>query len=321
MTGRANVGEHEVEGLAVEVRRRLDLGQRPGFAPEGGETVLAPDAPGAGHWAGAPSVVAEDDRVLLTYRRRRPRDGSPDERGYLGAIAESRDGGRSFTDIWRVTKQELGTSSLERFCLRRAPEGDWLLYTSWEDPPSSGKWRIDVMRASTPKDFSPQSATGVLLPDNLGVDAVKDPYVLTHQGEVLMFVSTFLTRRGPAPTYLATSDDGVRFVWQGEVLGVGRGWDAYQARLSSVWRLGPGFVAYYDGAGSPADDTEEHCGVAVSVDLRRWQSVTPEGPALISPYASGSLRYVEAVDIQGSSFVYYEYARSDGSHELRRNLI
>ena len=136
-----------------------------------------------------------------------------------------------------------------------------------------------------------------------------------------MFVSTFLTRRGPAPTYLATSSDGMRFVWQGEALGVGQGWDAYQARLSSVSPFGPGFVGYYDGAASAADDTEEHCGVAVSLDLRRWQPVTPERPALISPYASGSLRYVEAVDIQGSSFVYYEYARPDGSHELRRNLI
>ena len=55
------------------------------------------DAPGAGHWAGAPSVVvADDDRVLLSYRRRRPRDGSTDERGYLAAIAESNDGGRTF---------------------------------------------------------------------------------------------------------------------------------------------------------------------------------------------------------------------------------
>ncbi len=177
------------------------------------------------------------------------------------------------------------------------------------------------MRAGAPEDFSLSSATSVLAPDNLGVDAVKDPYVLTHQGEVLMFVSTFLTRRGPAPTYLATSRDGVSFAWQGEALGVGRGWDAYQARLCSVSPFGPGFVGYYDGAGSVADDTEEHGGVAVSADLRHWVPVTPDGPALISAYASGSLRYVEAVDIQGSSFVYYEYARPDGSHELRRNLI
>ena len=132
---------------------------------------------------------------------------------------------------------------MERFCLRRAPEGDWLLYTSWEDPPSSGKWRVDVMRASVPEGFSLSSSTSVLLPDDVGVDAVKDPYVITHQGEVLMFVSTFLTPEGPAPTWLATSNDGVNFAWRDEALGVGQGWDAYQARLSSARPSGPGSSA------------------------------------------------------------------------------
>ncbi|MGO9657247.1 MAG: hypothetical protein ACLQVK_01095 [Acidimicrobiales bacterium] len=304
------------------MRDRLNGGRPPGFDPEAGETVVLPDAPGAGHWAGAPSVVvAGHDRVLLSYRRRRPRDGSPDERGYLAAIAESTDGGRTFTDIWRISKHEVGTSSLERSCLRRAPEGDWLLYTSWEDPPSSGKWRVDVMRSPVPEGFSLSSSTSVLLPGDLGVDAVKDPYVVADEGKSLMFVSTFLTPEGPAPTWLATSSDGVNFVWGDEALGVGLSWDGYQARLSSASRFGDGFVGYYDGAASRADDTEEHCGVAVSLDLRRWRRVTTERPALVSPHATGSLRYVEVVAIQGLSWAYYEYARPDGSHELRRNLL
>ena len=139
---------------------------------------------------------------------------------------------------------------------------------------------------------------------------------------------------------MATSSDGTHFSWQGEVLGVGEGWDAYQARLSSVVAFGGGgaggggggfagagggggggFAGYYDGAGSPAEDTEERCGVAVSTDLRTWRQVTAAGPALVSPHATGSLRYVEAVRIDGASVVYYEYARPDGSHELRRNLL
>jgi hypothetical protein len=73
VTGGAHVDEHELEGLAAEVARQLDAGRRPGFDPETGETVVLPDAPGAGHWAGAPSVVVtEDGRALLSYRRRRP---------------------------------------------------------------------------------------------------------------------------------------------------------------------------------------------------------------------------------------------------------
>jgi hypothetical protein len=314
--------ETELEELVAAVRSAVSQGRPPWFDPEAGETVLMPESEGRGYWVGAPSLVVDDarQRVLLSYRRRRPRDGSSDERGYLAAIAESTDGGRSFTDVWRLTKHEVGTSSLERFCLRPT-RGQWLLYTSWEDPPSSGRWRIDLLRAATPEDFSLSTAVPVLAPDQVGVDAVKDPYVVERDGEVLMYVSTFLTPDGPAPTSLATSTDGTHFAWQGKVLGVGAGWDAYQARISSLVPFGAGFVAYYDGARSPADDTEEHCGLAVSTDLRSWRRVTTGGPALVSPYATGSLRYVEPLQLAASSWVYYEYTRPDGSHELRRNRL
>ena len=297
----------------------------PGFDPHKGETVLTPDGPGPGHWVGAPSVVSdpESGRVLLAYRRRRPRDGSPSERGYLAAVGASRDGGRSFEEIWQVTKEQVGTSSLERCCMRRAPEGDWLLYASWEDPPSSGRWQISVTRAGRPEEFDVAAFHPVLTPGDVGVDAVKDPWVIGEGGELLMYVSTFVTPQGPAPTSLATSQDGLRYVWRGETLSVAsRGsWDAYQARLSCLVRWGRGFVGYYDGAASPADDTEEHCGIACSLDLRSWQRISIDGPVLVSPHATGSLRYVDVVRIDGGWWAYYEYARPDGSHELRRSRL
>ena len=292
------------------------------FDPVSAEVVLAPERGGKGYWVGAPSVVVDEEsqRVLLSYRRRRPRDGSRDERGYLAAIAESTDGGSSFTDIWSLTKHEVGTSSLERFCLRKTA-GGWVLYTSWEDPPASGQWRIDVMAAGRPEDFSLSEAQPVLRPGPLGVDAVKDPYVVQRGPDALMYISTFLSPNGPAPTTLAISGDGLSFTWLGPALGVGDGWDAYQARLSSVVPFGAGFAAYYDGGASAAEDTEERCGLATSSDLHQWRAATEEGPALVSPHASGSLRYVDAVNIQGVDYVYFEYARADGAHELRRQRL
>jgi hypothetical protein len=267
-------------------------------------------------------VDPANGRVLLSYRRRRPRDGSPDERGYLAAIAESTDGGRTFSDIWSLTKHEVGTSSLERFCLRPRNEG-WSLYTSWEDPPSSGQWRVDMMAARRPEDFSLAGARPVLTPGPLGVDAVKDPYVVDRGGgePIVMFLSTFLSPKGPAPTTFAISTDGDHFAWQGQALAVGEGWDAYQARLSSVVAFGPGYAGYYDGAASAADDTEEHCGLAVSEDLTHWVSATTQGPLLTSAYATRSLRYVEVVDIQGERWAYFERARPDGAHELARQRL
>jgi hypothetical protein len=308
--------------VADDVEAAVSGGSPPMFDPATAEVVLAPERAGKGYWVGAPSVAVDEDghRVLLSYRRRRPRDGSRDERGYLSAIAQSTDGGRSFTDIWSLSKHEVGTSSLERFCLRKTA-GEWLLYTSWEDPPSSGQWRVDVMAARRPEDFALASAQVVLLPGPLGVDAVKDPYVVTRGARTLMYVSTFLSPQGPAPTSVAASTDGFGFTWLGQALAVGRGWDAYQARLSSVVPLGAGFAGYYDGAGSPAEDTEERCGLAFSTDLSHWRRATERAPVLVSPHASGSLRYVDAVTIGGAAFVYFEFARPDGAHELRRQRL
>jgi hypothetical protein len=312
----------ELDDLVAEVRGAVAARRGPWFDPEAGETVLLPEGSGRGYWVGAPSVAVDGDDVLLSYRRRRPRDGSRNERGHLAAIARSSDGGRSFSDVWALSKHDVGTSSLERFCLRRAIGGQgWFLYTSWEDPPSSGRWRIDVLRADGPDRFNLASAEPVLHPGAVGVDALKDPYIVNHQGELLMYVSTFLTRRGPAPTCLAASTDGTRFSWRGQVLGVGLGWDSYQARLSSIFSVVGGFACYYDGAGSPEDDTEEHCGLGVSTDLLTWRRVSVERPLFVSAHASRSLRYVEVAQVGGSRYVYYEYARPDGSHELRRSPL
>src|SRR5450755_101027 len=315
----------KLDVLAASVEAAIARGSFPLFDPQAGETVLAPDTPGAGCWVGAPSVVydALSRRVLMSYRRRRPRDGSVDERGYVGIVAQSTDGGRSFTELWHVTKQQIGTSSLERFCLRRSPAGDWLLYTSWEDPPSSDHWRIDLLRAPEPERFDISTAQPVIAPADVGVAAVKDPYVISHGTQMLMYVSTFLRQHGPAPTSLASSRNSLRYNWRGEALAVGSsgGWDAYQARLGCVVPLGGGFVGYYDGASSEAADTEECCGIACSLDLTSWLRISVQAPALVSPHATGSLRYVDVVNIAGSWWAYYEYSRADGSHELRRNEV
>jgi hypothetical protein len=180
-----------------------------------------------------------------------------------------------------------------------------------------------VVRAPEPEGFDIRAAVSVLAPDDVGVDAIKDPYVIAHEGEHLMYISTFLTPAGPAPTSLARSDDGSSFTWLGEALAVaGAGnWDAYQARLSCIVPWGGGFVAYYDGAASPADDTEEHAGIACSLDLARWARLSIDGPRLCSPHATKSLRYIDAIDIGGAWWAYYEYARADGSHELRRSRL
>ena len=100
------------------------------------------------------------------------------------------------------------------------------------------------------------------------------------------------------------------------------GWDRYCRRLNSVVPLAgaPGgvqYLAFYDGSASHLENYEEKCALAVSNDLRRWESRSVRGPALRSPHASTSLRYLDAKLARGTWHLFYEYARADGSHDMR----
>jgi hypothetical protein len=126
-----------------------------------------------------------------------------------------------------------------------------------------------------------------------------------------------------APTGLATSTDGLSWSWQGRILDTGESgaWDCYQSRLSSLLPLAGFWLGFYDGSRSEAENYEERCGLVVSSDLRRWTRLTPDQPALVSPHGTGSLRYLDAVHHDGAIHAYFEYARQDGSHDLRRPVV
>ncbi len=318
----------------------LEGGRLSSFDPDLGATVMAPESDGDGYWVGCPGVVYEParDRFLLTYRQRRPR-GTDRERGWRIAIAESGDGVR-FRDVWAAEKEELGTCSLERSCLLAAPEGGYRLYISYVDP-ADNRWRIDVLRAETPDAFSVAGAEPVLTAASTQTEGVKDPYALYVGPALYLFASyaepaqltdgdrakahasgdIYNTGVTVHPTGLATSLDGESFDWRGQILGVGGHWDRYQARLNSVIRVDNAFLGFYDGSGSAAENYEERTGLALSFDLVNWQRLTVREPWVVSPYASGSVRYVDVVSVDGEWWLYYEMTRADGAHELRLSRV
>jgi hypothetical protein len=57
--------------------------------------------------------------------------------------------------------------------------------------------------------------------------------------------------------------------------------------------------------------------LAVSDDLHRWRSLSPDEPSFSSPHASKSLRYLDAKLADGKVHLFYEFARPDGAHDLR----
>ncbi|MGH2353308.1 MAG: hypothetical protein ACRDJN_17010, partial [Chloroflexota bacterium] len=134
----------------------------------------------------------------------------------------------------------------------------------------------------------------------------------------------FNTGKTTSNTGLALSGDGLRWRWLGDCFSPRAGtdaWDAYAARIGTLIYRAPVWTAFYDGSASVDGNYEERTGVAVSFDLRHFERVSYAGPVLTSPHASGSLRYLDAVQLDGEILYYYEYARADGAHELRLNRV
>lgn len=321
------------------------------FRPEDGEIVLQPEHDGQGYWVGAPGVLWDsvENCWWLTYRRRRPRGEDPDglgDRGYVGRVARSTDG-LHFEDVWEVGRRAWHTPSMERFSLVRDGNA-YRLYVSYVDS-ADNRWRIDLLEAPHPTRFDASALQHVLSADAVHsaagerIEGVKDPWVFRVGATWYMLVSYAVAHPGrseererlhqtadvyttgliTAPTALATSSDGRRWQWKGRILDTGppHAWDSYQARLNSVVPLAGFWLGFYDGAESERENYEEHCGLAMSMDLRQWTRLTPDQPAIVTPHGSRSVRYVEAVLHDGALHCYYEYARADGAHDLRRLVV
>lgn len=309
------------------------------FDPNEGQTIIEPLAEGEGYWAGAPNVLYDGDseRFYLYYRIRQPRP----VRGGKCRIAQSSDGVH-FDTIWEATKEAFGSSSIERFCLTKRGADDWLLYPSYVDP-QDNRWRIDVIAADSPAGFDVDARRKVFAAKDVGVQGVKDPWVMRVNGLYYMLISyavtlsdlseedrqrmhatgdiynTGLTLSSSA---LATSGDGIAYTWQGDVLSPNSGeWDAYAARLGCLVPTDQGWLGYYDGSAAVTGNYEERTGLVQTWDLRTFYRLSTAEPWLVSPHGTGSLRYIDTVLFEDEIYFYYEMARPDGSHELRLNRV
>jgi hypothetical protein len=296
--------------------------------------VREPVGIGQGYWAGAPGVfyAADDGAFYLTYRIRRPRGVAPD-RGGEARIARSTDL-RHFEDIWSTTKDRYDSVSIERSAIRKGRDGLWRYFTSFVDP-ADGRWCVSVLTESDPRRFDPSRVRRLFTADRLGLEGIKDPWIFEQSGVHYMLLSVamptpstreashatldiFNTGDCVSATGLARSRDLDSWEWLDVIFTPSpAGWDAYCRRINSlVWHNGE-FVGFYDGSASHIENYEEKTGVAVSSDLHSWETLTPDGPALTSPNASGSLRYLDAVATDEGVWAFYECARADGSHDLR----
>jgi hypothetical protein len=304
-----------------------------------GRIIREPAGQGPGYWVGCPSAYYDEGEKAwyLTYRIRRPRGVVPDRGGEV-RIARSTDLKR-WDDVLTLTKDRYDSASIERSCLHRGKDGLWRYYTSYVHP-ADGRWCTTLLKASRVSELNPADRKVIFTGPPLGLEGVKDPWILEHEGLYYLFLSTatptprtgdashatldiFNTGECKSATGLATSRDLENWDWHGVVFAPGAaGWDQYCRRVNSVvpvslGRNGTRFVAFYDGSASHLENYEEKCGLAVSHDLRKWETITPKNPAFTSPYASTSLRYIDAKFANGMWHLFYEFARPDGAHDMR----
>ena len=315
------------------------LARVPVFGPEDGDTVIEPPGEGFGWWAGGCSALydAASARFYLYYRLRKPREFG---RGVECRIAASEDG-RQFEDIWSATKQDIDTQSMEKACLFKVAEDLWRLYLSFVD--GDGRWCIEMTEAQQPDRFDVARRLPILDADDCGAEGVKDPVIYNIGGLLHMIVSyapkpasveagaqqqmhatgdVYNTGIVKSHSGLATSGNGIEWTWQGDILSPpDRGWDQYCTRLNSVLYRPPVYVGFYDGSAGVEENYEEKAGICVSHDLRHWQRVTLDGPFVLSPHATRTIRYIEVVARETHLHYFYEWTRPDGSHELRTTAV
>jgi hypothetical protein len=290
---------------------------------EGSSVVVEPPEPRPGAWAGGPSAVQVDGVVYLAYRLRKP---VGEGRGFANVVARSDDGVR-FTTVAEISRDWLGGASLERPCLVVTEDGTWRLYVSVATP-ATKHWQVVLLEAPTPEGLA--SATPVSVLPGSDEVAVKDPVVLYDGGQWHLWASVHPLDDPNATDRMtidyATSPDGLIWVWHGTVLtGRPNAWDSRGVRPAAAVLDGETLVMAYDGRSTADQNWEERSGLARGhrqPDGRFGSLVADEIPPVGSPWSLGGLRYVSVLDLpDGSRRLYYESTRTDGSHDLRTELV
>jgi hypothetical protein len=320
-----------------------------------GSVIREPVGQEQGYWVGCPGAFydATERAWYLTYRIRRPRGVAPDRGGEV-RIARSTDLA-GWDDVLTIRKDQYNSASIERSCLHRGQDGLWRYITSFVDP-ADGRWCTALMKAAKVEQLNPAQREVIFTAAPLKLEGVKDPWILEENGVYHLFLSIaiptpktsdgshatldiFNTGECKSGTGLATSRDLDHWEWQGVVMAPGdTGWDKYCRRINSVVPLTSNaergtrsaeqreslltsaptkFLAFFDGSASHWENYEEKCALAVSSDLRHWETESPNGPKFTSPHASSSLRYLDAKFANGKWHLFYEFARPDGAHDMR----
>jgi len=289
-------------------------------------TVAArPDRDAPEWWAGAPSVVRDDEGAFWMAARMRTADAPLGLRGYEIRIYRS-DDGLSFEPVHGIRREDVPVPGFERPALLRDPRsGLFMLYGC---SPIDRVWQmVRFGDADRPDRFAAQSARTVLRPLCAGSGeeglptGYKDPVVLFAEERFHLYVIGIASRE---QTYHFTSEDGWEWAPVGpasESLLELSGWHTHAVRPASVLSSGPGYLFVYEGSSSDWPDPAYNIatGLGYTMDLHQVYDMTPTAPLLVSP-TPGRLavwRYSHWMWVGDEVRVYAEVECPNGSHEVR----
>jgi hypothetical protein len=250
--------------------------------------------------------------------------------------------------------------SIEGTALHQRSDATWELFVSSEkdvsyparvqafQKPGTGVWSIDVMTGSSPETLDEGTLTDVVYTDEPDHLHVKDPNVFDIGGTTTMAFCTHPFSWASSNTALAhrQTDDAPFEVGTWDALVRGNSWDVAAVRLTNVMRLpkvgllaGAGDLAvlFYDGAESlrsldenpkavsrPRGYSCEELGGAMvaplqnirdALRLSRYQAM------FVSPYGTGSSRYLSTLMTQDALYATWQQAQPDGSQPLVMNTL
>jgi hypothetical protein len=289
--------------------------------------VLEPDEDTPEWWAGAPSVVKDDNGIFWLAARMREGNSPRGRRGYEIRILSSQDG-IHFQRAHSIPREEVPIRGFERPSLVIDPKTKkFKLYAC--GPFGEGErhpWCIlkfdDVEH---PTHFNPSSCKSVLQPSISSdprcndVAGYKDPFIFLEDGKFHMFTIGY---ERVERTYHFTSDDGETWHPAKPVLALDVcGWHNFYTRPACILPTGIGYFLIYEGSHSTWYDPSYNIatGIAYSFDLNNFIDLTPNEPLLKSatPGDYTTWRYSHWMYEEDRIMAYAEVSRPNNTNEIR----
>lgn len=289
--------------------------------------VLKPDKDEPEYWAGAPSVVRDDEGSFWMAARMRSPEHPRGLRGYEIRILKSKDG-VNFKKVHKIHREDVPIPGFERPALLIDPiTKKFKLYACgpWE----GGLWSIIKFEdAEDPSKFQANTAKAVIQAPakqydrDVSVLEYKDPFIIHAAGEYHCYVIGYIRRNERMFHYV--SEDGEHWKPAHDVnqpIMDLSGWHNFFIRPASVVPLGIGYLFAYEGSSTTWYDPVYNVvtGIGFTYDLHNIIDLTPDSPLVMSttPGQFHTWRYSHWIIVGKELFVYAEVTNQNHSHEIR----